>query len=148
MSATPEYAVELAGITKSFGRLVANDGVELRVRAGTIHALVGENGAGKTTLMKILLGLYQPDSGTIKLHGEPVKLRSPADALARGVGMSSAHEMDLAAALGLRTGAVSCITNYGTGISPNALNHKEVEEVAGKAAGRLEALIAGAVARL
>jgi len=62
--------------------------------------------------------------------------------------MSSAHEMDLAAALGLKTGAVSCITNYGTGISPNALNHKEVEEVAGKAAGRLEALIAGAVARL
>jgi purine-nucleoside phosphorylase len=62
--------------------------------------------------------------------------------------MSSAHEMDLAAALGLRTGAVSCITNYGTGISPSALTHKEVEEVAGAAAGRLEALIAGAVARL
>jgi purine-nucleoside phosphorylase len=62
--------------------------------------------------------------------------------------MSSAHEMDLAAALGLKTGAVSCITNYGTGISPHALTHHEVEQVAGEAAGRLEALLAGAVARL
>jgi len=73
--------------------------------------------------------------------------------LARHVGadaacMSSAHEMDLAAALGLKTGAVSCITNYGTGLSPNALSHHEVEQVAGEAAGRLEALLAGAVARL
>jgi purine-nucleoside phosphorylase len=62
--------------------------------------------------------------------------------------MSSAHEMDLAAALGLATAAVSCITNYGTGISATPLAHKEVEEVAGAAAGRLEALLAGAVARL
>jgi purine-nucleoside phosphorylase len=62
--------------------------------------------------------------------------------------MSSAHEMDLAAALGLRTGAVSCITNYGTGLSPHALSHHEVEQVAGEAAGRLEALLAGAIARL
>jgi len=73
--------------------------------------------------------------------------------LARQVGadaacMSSAHEMDLAAALGLKTGAVSCITNYGTGLSPNALSHHEVEQVAGEAAGRLEALLAGTVARL
>ncbi len=62
--------------------------------------------------------------------------------------MSSAHEVDLAAALGLATAAVSCITNYGTGISPTALSHHEVEEVAGAAAGRLEALLAGAVAAL
>ncbi len=62
--------------------------------------------------------------------------------------MSSTHEMDLAAALGLATGAVSCITNYGTGLSSQALDHKEVEEVAGQAAARLERLLAGAVARL
>jgi len=62
--------------------------------------------------------------------------------------MSSTHEMDLAAALGLATGAVSCITNYGTGLSSQALHHKEVEEVAGQAAARLERLLAGAVARL
>jgi purine-nucleoside phosphorylase len=74
-------------------------------------------------------------------------------AMARAMGadcacMSSAHEVDLAAALGLATAAVSCITNYGTGISPTPLTHHEVEEVAGQAAGRLEALLAGAVARL
>ena len=74
-------------------------------------------------------------------------------AMARALGadcacMSSAHEVDLAAALGLRTAAVSCITNYGTGISPTPLSHHEVEEVAGAAAARLEALLAGAVARL
>lgn len=74
-------------------------------------------------------------------------------AMARAMGadcacMSSAHEVDLAAALGLATAAVSCITNYGTGISATALSHHEVEEVAGQAAGRLEALLAGAVARL
>ena len=62
--------------------------------------------------------------------------------------MSSAHEMDLASALGLKTGAVSCITNYGTGMSPHALTHHEVEQVAGEAAGRLERLIGGAVGRL
>ena len=74
-------------------------------------------------------------------------------AMARAMGadcacMSSAHEVDLAAALGLATAAVSCITNYGTGISATALSHSEVEEVAGEAAGRLEALLAGTVARL
>jgi len=74
-------------------------------------------------------------------------------AMARAMGadaacMSSAHEVDLAAALGLATAAVSCITNYGTGISPTALSHHEVEQVAGEAAARLEALLAGAVARL
>jgi len=88
-----QLAVHLEGITKSFGRLVANDHVDLRVEQGTIHALVGENGAGKTTLMKILFGLYQPDSGVIRLHGEVARLRSPADALARGVGMVHQHFM-------------------------------------------------------
>jgi general nucleoside transport system ATP-binding protein len=86
-------AVQLEGITKSFGRLKANDGVDLRVAEGTIHALVGENGAGKTTLMKILFGLYQPDAGTIRLHGEVARLKTPADALARGVGMVHQHFM-------------------------------------------------------
>src|SRR5229473_3954941 len=77
MNARPP-AVELSDITKSFGRLVANDAVNLRVAAGSIHALVGENGAGKTTLMKILFGLYQPDRGTIRIGGEEARLRSPA----------------------------------------------------------------------
>jgi len=71
-------------------------------------------------------------------------LAPPGDARRR----AGAHGMDLAAALGPKTGAVSCITNYGTGLSPNALSHHEVEQVAGEAAGRLEALLAGTVARL
>ncbi len=90
---TPLPAVQLTDITKSFGACVANDAVALRVARGSIHALVGENGAGKTTLMKILFGLYQPDRGQIILDGEAVRLRSPADALARGLGMVHQHFM-------------------------------------------------------
>jgi len=86
-------AVELVDVTKSFGRLVANDGVSLAVRPGSIHALVGENGAGKTTLMKVLFGLYQPDAGTIRVRGEVVRLRSPLDALRAGLGMVHQHFM-------------------------------------------------------
>ena len=85
--------IEIEGIVKAFGDVVANDGVSLSIEAGSIHALVGENGAGKTTLMKILYGLYQPDAGTIRIAGEAVRLRSPADALARGLGMVHQHFM-------------------------------------------------------
>jgi len=86
-------SVELIEVTKSFGRLVANDHVSLTVRPGSIHALVGENGAGKTTLMKVLFGLYQPDSGTIRVRGENVRFRSPQDALKAGLGMVHQHFM-------------------------------------------------------
>ena len=85
--------IELEAIAKAFGDCVANDGVSLAVEAGTIHALVGENGAGKSTLMKILYGLYPPDAGVIRIAGEAVRLRSPADALARGLGMVHQHFM-------------------------------------------------------
>ncbi|MFJ2030502.1 ABC transporter ATP-binding protein [Streptosporangium sp. NPDC087985] len=80
-------ALETTGLTKRFGALVANDDVGLRVPGETIHALVGENGAGKTTLMRMIYGLYVPDSGTIRLHGKPVAFGSPRDALAHGVAM-------------------------------------------------------------
>src|SRR5690349_8309014 len=92
MSAPPP-AVQLFDITKTFGTVVANDGVNLRVAKGSIHALVGENGAGKTTLMRTLFGLWQPDRGTIRIDGEEARLRSPADALARGLGMVHQHFM-------------------------------------------------------
>ncbi|WP_209644307.1 ABC transporter ATP-binding protein [Kibdelosporangium banguiense] len=80
-------AVELRGITKRFPGVLANSDVSLSVRAGEIHALMGENGAGKSTLMSILYGLHQPDAGTIALHGREVSFTSPAQAISTGVGM-------------------------------------------------------------
>jgi len=75
------------GITKAFNGFVANDGISLRVQRGHVHALLGENGAGKSTLMKILYGVYRPDSGTIAIAGRPVRIGSPADARQAGIGM-------------------------------------------------------------
>jgi len=91
MSDTTAPAVDLDGITKRFGDVVANDGVNLRVDPGSVHALVGENGAGKTTLMSILYGLYDPDGGTIRIDGEPQTFDSPRDAIDAGVGMIHQH---------------------------------------------------------
>ena len=87
------YAVELRGITKRFPGVVANRDIELRVRRGEVHAIVGENGAGKSTLMKTLYGMHRPDEGTILLDGRETTLRSPADAIAAGIGMVHQHFM-------------------------------------------------------
>jgi len=70
-------SVELRGITKSFGSLIANDQIDLKVNDGQIHAILGENGAGKSTLMNILFGLLKPDSGEIFVDGKPVKIDEP-----------------------------------------------------------------------
>lgn len=93
MDSTAAYAIELRNIVKRFPGVVANDGVNLSVRPGTIHAIVGENGAGKSTLMKTLYGAHQPDEGTILVNGEPQRLRSPRDAIALGIGMVFQHFM-------------------------------------------------------
>ena len=86
-----EQLVALRGIVKVFPRVRANDHVDFDLRAGEIHALLGENGAGKTTLMNILSGLYRADEGEIRIRGELVELRSPRDAIARGVGAVHQH---------------------------------------------------------
>ena len=78
-------------ISKRFGPVLANDRVSLDLWPGEIHAVLGENGAGKTTLMNILAGMYQPDSGTIRIAGEEVHISSPVDALQRGIGTVYQH---------------------------------------------------------
>lgn len=86
-------AVRLRGIGKRFPGVIANDDINIDVRRGTIHALVGENGAGKSTLMKILYGVQPPDSGTIEVDGRQLRLSSPGDAIQAGIGMVFQHFM-------------------------------------------------------
>jgi simple sugar transport system ATP-binding protein len=85
--------LELKGITKRYGSLVANDHIDLTVEQGQIHALLGENGAGKTTLMNVLFGLTQPDEGEILIDGQPQHLGSPSHAIRAGIGMVHQHFM-------------------------------------------------------
>jgi simple sugar transport system ATP-binding protein len=86
-------AVHLRNVTKRFPGVVANDGVDLRVESGTVHALLGENGAGKTTLMNVLYGLYEADGGDVIVAGEPRDFASPRDAIDAGIGMIHQHFM-------------------------------------------------------
>ncbi|WP_049995914.1 ABC transporter ATP-binding protein [Halococcus sediminicola] len=91
MNSTRTPAVRLDGITKRFGDVVANDGVDFTLEKGTVHALIGENGAGKSTLMSVLYGLYDPDGGQIVVDGENRDFDSPRDAIDAGVGMIHQH---------------------------------------------------------
>ena len=91
VTAPPVPAVELSGITKRFGDVLACDRVDLSVSRGSIHGLLGQNGAGKSTLMKVLLGLLTPDAGTISINGRPVVVKDPLAAAAMGIAMVHQH---------------------------------------------------------
>ena len=84
-------AIELRNITKRFGSVVANDGINLALNRGEILSLLGENGSGKTTLMNMLAGIYFPDEGEILVEGKPVSIRSPKDSFQYGIGMIHQH---------------------------------------------------------
>ena len=88
-----EYAVQMHGITKRFGSFYALTDVDLDVKKGTIHSILGENGAGKSTLMNVLYGLYQADQGEIFIDGKPVNIKNPNTAIACGIGMVHQHFM-------------------------------------------------------
>ena len=82
-----DTVLEARGITKRFPGVIANDRIDFEIKAGEIHAILGENGAGKTTLMNILFGIHQPDEGELYLYGKKVNFKSPLDAIDQGIGM-------------------------------------------------------------
>ena len=86
-----EYIIEMLGITKEFPGIKANDNINLQLKKGEIHALLGENGAGKSTLMSVLFGLYEPDEGVIRINGEEVRISNPNEATKYGIGMVHQH---------------------------------------------------------
>ena len=92
-SSGADLALELRGITKRFGTFTANDAIDLDLREGEVHALLGENGAGKSTLMNVLYGLYKPDEGEIFVRGQRAAITSSADAIRLGIGMVHQHFM-------------------------------------------------------
>lgn len=93
MDQTDRYAIELRGIDKRFGEVYANKLIDLKVRKGSIHGIVGENGAGKSTLMSIIYGFYHADKGEMLIDGNPFKPHGSQDAIAAGVGMVHQHFM-------------------------------------------------------
>ena len=86
-----DVAVQMTGVTKTFGEVIASDKVDLNIRKGEILALLGENGSGKTTLMNMLSGIYYPDAGHIYINEEEVTIKSPRDAYDLGIGMIHQH---------------------------------------------------------
>ena len=121
-------AVELDGIWKRFPGVIANAGASLRVRPGTVHAVLGENGAGKTTLMNCLAGVYRPDEGAVRIDGVEVRFSAPADALAAGIGMVH-QEFRLVPTF-------TVAENVVLGAAPSVLDRDDIERRVGELADR------------
>ena len=148
MSTRGDVALEVLGMTRRFGDVLANDNVDFQVRSGEVHALVGENGAGKSTLLKLIFGLHRPDSGQLMLHGREARVESPADARRLGLGMvfqdlrlvpafTVAENVALAmqqTGLGLRLGALeksirNASDRFGLSVDPSAyIRHLSIGE--------------------
>ncbi|HEY7236320.1 MAG TPA: sugar ABC transporter ATP-binding protein [Gemmatimonadaceae bacterium] len=122
--------LRVSGITKRFGATIALDGVDLELRAGEVHALIGENGAGKSTLMNVLAGAVQPDSGEMEMDGEPFDPTSPLSARRRGIALIH-QELSLCPHL-------SVAENILLGSEPSRLGHVDVSASRRRAAGLLE----------
>lgn len=120
MTETANYVIEMRHITKEFGTFKANDDINLQVRPGEIHALLGENGAGKSTLMNILSGLLEPTEGEILINGKTVKITSPTEANRLGIGMVHQHFM--------LVDAFSVTENIVLGSEPHSLGGFESKE--------------------
>ena len=129
MGKQKEYAVDMQGITKRFGEVLANKNVNLQLEKGEILAILGENGSGKTTLMNMLSGIYYPDDGQIKIHGNAVTIKSPKEAFDYGIGMIHQHFK----LVDIMTAAENIILGLNKGFKLNrkALN-KEVKELSEK----------------
>jgi ABC-type sugar transport system ATPase subunit len=128
-----EISLRMRGISKRFGPVRALSDVSFTVRRGTVHALVGENGAGKSTLMKILAGVYQPDSGTIEINGKMQRLSKPVEALAAGISMIY-QELDLAEHLTVAENVFLGMELPGR--LPFIMNHKKMIEQTAETAER------------
>ncbi len=116
-------AVRMQGISKRFGTVQANQSVDLEVRAGTVHGVVGENGAGKSTLMSVLYGFYRADSGNISVFGKPVEIYNADDAIACGIGMVHQHFMLVE--------TLSALDNVMLGAEPHWLLNRAGRQVRG-----------------
>lgn len=126
MGAKENYAVQMLGITKTFGKVTANNKVDLQLREGEILALLGENGSGKTTLMNMLSGIYYPDSGLVKVKGKDVTIRSPKDAFTLGIGMIHQH-FKLVDVLTAAENVVLGLNEGGMRLNRGAVNEKVLE---------------------
>ena len=133
--------LELRGITKRFGSLVANDGISLSVVPGQVHALLGENGAGKSTLMNVLYGLLQPDEGEIHIDGRPASFRSPKDAIGAGIGMVHQHFMlvpPFTVAENVTLGIEQVGVSRGGDLPGPAMRGRSLRDLIGRAGGLLD----------